>query len=300
MAQNNRTIRLTESDYLKYKIKTDFISDKSDVYCNDFFEFNSQLPDEFADLIIIDPPYNLNKKYSESSFYKKSYNEYYNYTLSILTECLKKLKSTGTLYICGDWKTSFIQMSCVNQLELSGECFCINRITWARDKGRAKRNNWKNNIEDIIMIVKSDNYTFNIKDVMVKKTVLAPYRDSSGNNKDWIDGSLGRYRMTAPSNIWNDITVPFWSMKENTDHPTQKPEKLYAKLILASSNSNDIVYEPFCGTGTACVTAKKLGRKYIGVEKEKEYCLLAYKRLDFAETDPSIQGYENHIFTNKK
>ena len=85
-------------------------------------------------------------------------------------------------------------------------------------------------------------------------------------------------------------------MPENTNHPTQKPEKLIAKLILASSNSGDVVFDPFLGSGTTAVTAKKLGRRFIGIEREKEYAALALRRLELAETNPAIQGYENGCF----
>lgn len=300
MTQNNRTIRLSREDREKYPIRTDYAHDGSAVYLNDFFSFNDQLPSASVDLIIIDPPYNLTKTYSGTVFHKMRNDEYCGYMNNIIEKCLRVLKSTGTMYICGDWETSFLQLKCIREFEENGQCVCINRITWARDKGRAKAGNWKNNIEDILMVVKSDGYAFNPDAVMVRKKVLAPYRDENGNNKDWLESEGGKYRMTWPSNIWNDITVPFWSMPENTDHPTQKPEKLYAKLILASSNLDDVVYEPFAGTGTACVTAKKLGRRFIGVEKEEEYYLLACKRLELAETDKSIQGYENNTFTEKK
>lgn len=85
-------------------------------------------------------------------------------------------------------------------------------------------------------------------------------------------------------------------MAENTPHPTQKPEKLIAKLILASSNEGDVVFDPFLGSGTTSVTAAKLGRHYVGIEREKEYVALAEKRLEMAQTDKTIQGYENGIF----
>lgn len=301
MTQNNRTIRLSSEDREKYLIRTDYAHDESAVYLNDFFSFNDQLPSALADLIIIDPPYNLTKTYSGTVFHKMRNDEYCGYMSNIIEKCLRVLKPTGTMYICGDWETSFLQLKCIREFEENGQCVCINRITWARDKGRAKSGNWKNNIEDILMVVKSEgSYVFNSDTVMVRKKVLAPYRDENGNNKDWVETEDGKYRMTWPSNIWNDITVPFWSMPENTDHPTQKPEKLYAKLILASSNPDDVVYEPFAGTGTACVTASKLGRRFIGVEKEKEYYLLACKRLELAETDKSIQGYEKNMFIEKK
>jgi site-specific DNA-methyltransferase (adenine-specific) len=85
-------------------------------------------------------------------------------------------------------------------------------------------------------------------------------------------------------------------MPENTDHPTQKPEKLLAKLILASSNENDFVFDPFMGVGSSVAAAKKLNRKFLGLEIETEYCLLAAKRLHLAELDMKIQGYSDGVF----
>jgi len=85
-------------------------------------------------------------------------------------------------------------------------------------------------------------------------------------------------------------------MPENTDHPTQKSEKLIAKLILASSKPGDIVLDPFLGTGTSSVVAKKLGRRYLGIELDEEYCLMAEKRLELAERDGRIQGFHDGIF----
>ena len=118
-----------------------------------------------------------------------------------------------------------------------------------------------------------------LNDVKLRRKVLAPYKDEKRNPKDWKQNDEGNFRDTYPSNIWNDISVPFWSMPENTDHPTQKPEKLLAKIILASTNKGDIVFDPFLGSGTTAVVAKKLGRKYVGVEVDEYYCCLAEKRL---------------------
>lgn len=301
-ASMNRTITLTEEERYTYK---DYISNKfelneNSVICGDFFEINSQIPDKYVDLILIDPPYNITKKYGENTFKAMSDDEYFNYVLKIFKHCLRVLKDNGTMYVCGDWKTSYIQRKALEYLENQEICDVINRITWSRDKGRGTNNNWKNNIEDIYMVVKDkNNYTFNIDVVKMKKTVLAPYKDKNGNNKDWQDDGEGAYRMTCPSNIWFDITVPFWSMAENTDHPTQKSEKLYAKLILASSNKDDIVYEPFAGVFTGCVTAQKLERNWFGVEYENEYCLLGQKRLCLAKINNTIQGYEDGVFRDK-
>ena len=151
-------------------------------------------------------------------------------------------------------------------------------------------------MEDIWFAVKDpDNYYFNVEAVMMKRNVMAPYR-VEGQPKDWEDTPDGKFRLTYPSNFWDDISVPFWSMRENTDHPTQKPEKLYAKLILASSRPGDVVFDPFLGSGTSSVVARKLGRHFCGIELEELYCLWAMKRLQLAVSDTSIQGYSDGVF----
>lgn len=298
----NRTITLTDDERYTYNdyIDDHFECNTNSVICGDFTEINNQIPDGYFDLILLDPPYNISKQYGSHSFKALDDDEYYEYILKIFKRCLRKLKASGTMYVCGDWKTSYIQRKALEWCEHQSMCDVINRITWARDKGRGANNNWKNNIEDIYMVVKSkDNYYFDVNAVKMRKTVLAPYKDKNGNNKDWQDDGKGAYRMSYPSNIWFDITVPFWSMAENTEHPTQKPEKLYAKLILASSKENDVIYEPFAGVFTGCVTAQKLNRNWVGVEQEREYCLLGQKRLVLAEINNNIQGFEDGLFKDK-
>ncbi|WP_373786755.1 DNA-methyltransferase [Jeotgalibaca porci] len=173
-----------------------------------------------------------------------------------------------------------------------------NRITWQREKGRGSRSNWKNSMEDIWFCTKSDTYTFNVDDVKMRKKVWAPYT-KGGKPKDWEQTKTGNFRDTYPSNFWNDITIPFWSMAENTAHPTQKPEKLIAKLVLASSNKGDIILDPFLGSGTTSVVAQKLGRNYIGIEQNERYATWTEKRLESALTDSSIQGYRQQIFWDR-
>jgi site-specific DNA-methyltransferase (adenine-specific) len=180
----------------------------------------------------------------------------------------------------------------------------LNRITWQREKGRGAQHNWKNAMEDIWFGVKDkNNYYFDVEAVKVKRKVIAPYR-VNGKPKDWEETEDGNFRLTYPSNFWDDISVPYWSMPENTDHPTQKPEKLIAKLILASSKKGDVVLDPFLGSGTTSVVAKKLGRNYIGIEMNPEYCLWAEKRLALADEEKSIQGFRDGVFwernSNKK
>ena len=298
----NRTITLSaeEIELVAPKIDHIFIENKNQIIHGDFNEINKTIPDKYFDLIIIDPPYNLTKKYGENTFKAMLDDEYIEYSLLIFKKCLRKLKPTGTMYVCGDWKTSYLQRRALEYCENDMLCDVINRITWARDKGRGSINNWKNNIEDIYMVVKDkSNYYFDVESVKIQKKVLAPYKDKNGNNKDWEYTEEGKLRMSYPSNIWFDITIPFWSMPENTDHPTQKSEKLFAKLILASSKIGDKIYEPFAGVCTAGVVANKLGRNYTCVELENEYCQIGQYRLDKSNINKNIQGYEDGIFRDK-
>lgn len=257
----------------------------------DLLEVLPLLPDEFADLIIIDPPYNLTKDFHGNKFNARSEESYDDYLDSWFPLVCKKLKPTGSLYICGDWKcTSSLQRAVEKELTI------LNRITWQREKGRGAASNWKNSMEDIWFAVKNPkDYYFDVESVKMKRKVIAPYKEN-GKPKDWDESEDGNFRLTYPGNFWDDISIPFWSMPENTDHPTQKPEKLYAKLVLASSRPGDIVFDPFLGSGTASVVAKKLGRRYVGIEQNEEYCLWAEKRLLRAESDKSIQGYSDGVF----
>ena len=170
-----------------------------------------------------------------------------------------------------------------------------NRIVWQREKGRGAKLNWKNVSEDIWFGTKSNDYYFDVQAVKQKRKVIAPYREN-GRPKDWEETEAGNFRLSCPGNFWDDISIPYWSMPENTDHPTQKPEKLIAKLILASCPKDGIVLDPFLGSGTTSVTAKKLQRNYVGIEMNELYCYWAEKRLEAAETNKTIQGYSDGVF----
>ena len=150
-------------------------------------------------------------------------------------------------------------------------------------------------MEDIWFSTLSEEYTFNLDAVKVRRKVIAPYK-VDGKPKDWEETENGKFRDTCPGNFWDDISVPYWSMKENTAHPTQKPEKLIAKLILASSNEGDVVFDPFLGSGTTSVTAKKLNRNFVGIEQNPLYCAWTEHRLFDAEKDNSIQGFSDGVF----
>lgn len=299
-APRNRTIILTEEDRRRYRKRLKQLHTPvrlaetlDSTICQDTFEVLDLdfLPGQSFDLVFVDPPYNLTKAFNQTIFKETDLEEYEVWLDSWLCKVPRLLKPSGSIYICGDWRST----AAIHRVLL--RYFTIrNRITWEREKGRGAKSNWKNNCEDIWFATMSDTYVFNIDAVKLKRRVLAPYTDTRGNPKDWQETDQGRYRITHPSNIWTDLTVPFWSMPENTDHSTQKPEKLLAKIVLASSNEGDVIFDPFLGSGTTSVVAKKLGRHYIGVEIDPDYCCLTEKRLALAERDQSIQGYADEVF----
>ncbi len=297
-AHRNRTITLSRAETDRYSkdlihisnpVEIDALSNK--IVNQDIFNVLDLLPEGFVDLLILDPPYNLTKTFTSTTFRKKSIAEYAEWFENLLLELLPTLKKTASVYVCSEWCSSTAVHLVLDKL-----LKVRNRITWEREKGRGAKRNWKNASEDIWFATVSDDYVFNVDNLKLKRRVLAPYTDTNGAPKDWQETSAGQFRLTHPSNLWNDITVPFWSMPENTDHPTQKPEKLLAKLILASTKRGDLVFDPFMGVGSSVVTAKKLDRKFLGVEIETEYCLLAAKRLSRAGLDGTIQGYQDGVF----
>lgn len=296
-SERNKTIDISVEDGASYLERcititepttVDTIIDKT--ILGDSFEVLSNIPSNFVDLLIVDPPYNLDKDFHGNKFKKVTDKDYEDYTESWINSVLPALKETATIYVCCDWASS----PSVGRV-LKKYFHIQNRITWQREKGRGALSNWKNGMEDIWFATKSKTYTFNVEDVKIRRKVIAPYR-VDGKPKDWEETTQGNFRNTYPSNFWDDISIPYWSMPENTAHPTQKPEKLLAKLILASSNPGDIVLDPFLGSGSTSVTAKKLNRRYVGIEVNPQYCVWAEKRLEMADTDTSIQGYTDGVF----
>ena len=293
----NKTIDLTIEEgkvYLdrciKVNSRTDVESILDKTLLGDTFEILSLMPEKFIDLLIVDPPYNIDKDFHGNKFKKSADGIYEEYTKAWIEKVLPLLKNTASVYVCCDWKSSIVIANVLKRY------FIIqNRITWQREKGRGALYNWKNGMEDIWFATMSKDYTFNVEAVKTRRRVVAPYK-VDGKPKDWEETDEGNFRNTYPSNFWDDISIPYWSMPENTAHPTQKPEKLLAKLILASSNEKDIVFDPFLGSGSTSVCAKKLGRHYVGIEQNEQYCVWAEKRLEMADADKRIQGYEDGVF----
>lgn len=300
-APRNRTLELSDAEFDFYRRKLLRLNGKKSLesivetivnrtVCADVLDVLPLLPAASFDLLFADPPYNLTKNYDDSVFRRIPDADYEVWLDSWLAQTARLLKPAASVYICGDWRTS-------SAIERVGARYfkVQNRITWEREKGRGSLRNWKNNHEDIWFFTVSDCFTFNAAAVKTKRRVVAPYREN-GAPKDWETSDDGNFRMTAPSNLWTDLSVPFWSMPENTEHPTQKPEKLLAKIILASSNENDLMLDLFAGSGTASVAAKKLNRNFVGVEKNEKYCCLAEKRLALAIENKQIQGLSEGVF----
>ena len=296
-SRRNKTVDISVEDgrqYLERCISVDSKVELSEIIdrtiLGDFFEVIPHLPSGFVDLLIVDPPYNLDRDFNGRKFKKTTDDLYFEYTESWVEKIAPLLKPNASIYVCCDWQSSSIIESVLKK-----HFIIQNRITWQRDKGRGALSNWKNGMEDIWFATNSKNYTFNVEDVMVRRKVITPYR-VDGKPKDWEETSIGNFRNTYPSNFWGDISIPYWSMPENTAHPTQKPEKLLAKLILASSNPGDVVFDPFLGSGSTSVTAKKLNRHFAGVEMNEQYCVWIEKRLEMVNENSTIQGYVDGVF----
>ncbi|MEL0094210.1 MAG: site-specific DNA-methyltransferase [Planctomycetaceae bacterium] len=297
-APRNRTLTLSPSD--RKKLLGSLITELpkrrrtkpvTGVACGDFQDWVKYLPVQTVDLLILDPPYNLTKTFGALKFQARAEKTYTQWLHQVIDQLVPLLKPTASIYLCGDWRTS------LSIMEVAREFFYVrNRITWEREKGRGAKSNWKNAHEDIWFCTMSSEYTFHVDQVKQRRPVIAPYRNPDGSPKDWDESHGGNYRDTHPSNLWNDLSIPFWSMPENTDHPTQKPEKLLAKLLLASSDKGDFVLDPFGGSGTTAVVAAKLHRQYLSIDLNKQYCLWTLKRLEMAKQDKSIQGYQDGVF----
>ncbi|MBD2500282.1 adenine-specific DNA-methyltransferase [Anabaena azotica FACHB-119] len=229
------------------------------------------LESESIDLIFADPPYNIGKDF-DGLVENWSEEEFLNWTYKWIDECHRILKPNGTFYLMNSTENMpYIDIKCRQNFYIKS------RIVWAYDSsGMQAKKYFGSMYEPILMLTKHErNYTFNAEDIMVEA--------KTGAIRQLID-----YRKEppqpyntkkVPGNVWNFARVRF-KMDEYENHPTQKPEALLERIILASSNVGDMVLDPFSGSFSTCAVAKRLGRKSMGIELNEEYVKIGIRRLD--------------------
>ena len=264
------------------------------LYEGDSIEWLKSLGDGTVDLIFADPPYNI-KKADWDKF--KSQEKYIQWSMRWIKEASRILKKTGTLYICG-FSEILSDLKHPSMRYFKG---CKWLIWYYKNKANLGKD-WGRSHESILHLRKSKEFTMNIDDVRIpygKHTLKYPSHPQAetsqygngGKRKDvWTPHPQG----AKPKDV---IEVPTTcnGMAEKTLHPTQKPEELLRKLILASSNESNLVVDPFSGSGTTLVVAEQLGRKWLGCDLSHKYNEWAIDRLENTVQKPK----EEWIALNK-
>lgn len=254
--------------------KLDFpcvFNDGSVVINGDCMSVLPHIKDRSVDLIFVDPPYNLGKDFGNGSDDWEDKSEYLSWCYGWIDECFRVLKDDGTIYVMNSTQNiSYIDVYLREKYNV------INNIVWYYDSsGVQSKYKYGSLYEPIIMANKSSKvkYTFNWKDVMVEARTgavrkLIDYRKTPPQPYN---------NMKVPGNVWEFPRVRY-RMGEYENHPSQKPEALLERIIKASSNPGEVVLDPFSGTFTTAVVAKKLGRKFIGIELSDSYYRIGLRR----------------------
>ena len=174
----NRTINISDVEIKSYSSKFLKLINKAElsgiigkIINQDLFEVIDFLPDNFVDLLFLDPPYNLNKNFSSVNFKEMKSDDYEIWLDNWISKLVRTLKPNASIYFCCDWKTSIPAYNVLKKYFL-----IRNRITWEREKGRGSKDNWKNSYEDIWYCTLSEQFTFNVDAVKLKRMVRAPYK----------------------------------------------------------------------------------------------------------------------------
>lgn len=213
-----------------------------------------------VDLIIADPPYNVGKDYGNGSD-SQDFDEYMSFTKQWLTECHRVLKSDGTIYVfIGFRYISYLFRIMEEDLNMN----FVNWISWHYTQGIGKTKGFSPRHDDILMFSKTDKYKFNLDDVRVPQKYYRKVNNMRGAN---------------PGDVW-EVSHIHYCQKGRQQHPTQKPEALIERMVLASSNEGDLVVDPFSGSGTTMRVCQQLDRNGIGIELNEEYIVQTKERLD--------------------
>lgn len=229
------------------------------------------IQDKSIDLIFVDPPYNIGKKFVDINDRWESDDSYLEWCYKWLELCMKKLKSTGSLYVM----TATQNMPHFD-IFLRDKLTILSRLVWYYDSSSVQARKYFGSLYEPILhcVMDENNYTFNAKDILVEARTgavrkLVDYRKQVPtvyNSKK------------VPGNVWHIPRVRY-RMDEYENHPTQKPIALLERIIKASSNENDLVVDPFSGTFTTSYVAKQFKRKSIGIEISEEYIKIGLRRL---------------------
>ena len=250
-------------------------NDKSCVVLGDSLDVLKKIKSSSIDLIFADPPYGIGKDFGVAKDFFTDVGEYVSWCKMWIDECMRVLKPHGTMYFMSS--TQF--MPALDRYA-DEKYHVINRIVWVYDSsGVQSRSKFGSLYEPILMIThdKNVNYTFNYNDIMIEartgaKRKLIDYRKTPPQPYN---------TMKVPGNVWEFNRVRF-KMNEYENHPTQKPESLLERIILASSNEGDIVLDPFSGSFTTSSVAVRLGRKAIGIDINPDYFKIGIRRTGIA------------------
>jgi DNA modification methylase len=250
----------------------------------DALELFKVIKDNSIDLIVADPPYNLNKDYGNKSD-SRSFDDYINFTEEWTREAKRVLNSTGTIYVF----MGFRFISYLYQiLEKSQHLKFNNWICWFYTQGVGKKKGFSPRHDDILMFTKTDKFVFNLDDIRVPQKF---YR------------SLNNMRGANPGDVW-EFSHIHYCQENRQNHPTQKPEGLIERMVLASSNEGDTVLDPFSGSGTTLRVCQQLNRNCIGFELNPEYVDMTKERLKstftgFDSIDPRMERVPNDLNDDK-
>lgn len=228
--------------------------------CGDAIEQMKKIETASVDLIVTDPPYNLSKDYGYTKD-NLEFDEYLAFTREWLKEAVRVLKADGTIY-------TFMGMRYISYLffilEQEFGLHFNSWITWYYTQGIGKTKGFSPRHDDILMFTKQKNkFTFNLEDIRIPQKF---YR------------SVNNMRGANPGNVW-EFSHMHYCNKNRKKHPTQKPEGIYERMILASSNEGDLVLDPFVGSGTMLRVCQQINRKGIGIDINQEYIEMASERL---------------------
>lgn len=269
-----------DKELTSYKMHKQVMKSSIEVIHGDAIEELKNIPSQEIDLIVSDPPYNLGKDFGKSNAIK-NFEEYIRFTKEWTNECRRVLKEDGTIY-------SFMGFKFISYLyqilEKNMEMHFNNWITWNYTQGMGRRKGFSSRHEDILMFTKSENFNFYLDNVRIPQKYYRKANNMRGAN---------------PGDVW-EFSHVHYCQNDREKHPTQKPEGLIERLVLASSKEGDKVLDPFAGSGTTLRVCQHTNRDCVGIEKNEEYVEMTEKRLSreaesLSGIDPRMKRIPNDL-----